>query len=121
MLYEFKCRATGSVLMMQPVAERLLAIIGKEPAPKGIVLPAQMPDAIAALEAAIADERARAAAREAEGRPTDRHGAAGDAEDERGDEEATRQPAVTLAQRAWPMIEMLRAAYAAEREITWGV
>lgn len=121
MLYEFKCRATGAVVMTQPVAERLLTIIGKTPAPKGIVLPDQMPAAIAALEAAIADERSRASAHEADDRQADRRGGAEDAADDRADDEASRQAAVTLAQRAWPMLEMLRAAHAAEREITWGV
>ena len=113
MLYEFKCRATGPVLMTQPVAERLLAIIGKEAGPKGILLPAAMPAAIAALEAAIAAERARPA------QPPDASGAADDRDAD--DDEAARQAAVTLGQRAWPFVEMLKAAHAADREITWGV
>ncbi len=106
MIYEFKCRATGNVVMAQPVAERLLAIIGKSPGPTGIILPEQMPAAIAALEAAVAAERAQQAA----------------ASDEEDDEnESRRAPAVTLAQRAWPMIDMLRSAADAKREVTWGV
>ena len=36
MLYEFKCKVAGTVVMTQPVAERLLAIIGKPPAPAGV-------------------------------------------------------------------------------------
>ena len=46
MLYEFKSRATGNLVMTQKVAERLLAIIGKAPGPTGIILPEQMPAAI---------------------------------------------------------------------------
>jgi hypothetical protein len=113
MLYEFKCRATGPVVMMQPVAERLLAIIGKAPGPTGIVLPEQMPAAIAALRAAIAQESAQVAqaAREAEAARDD---------DTQDDEPAGPAP-VTLAQRAWPLIDMLQAAHAAGREISWGV
>lgn len=109
MIYEFKCRATGSVVMTQPVAERLLAIVGKEPAPKGILLPQQMAQAIAALEAAVAAERAQP--------PAEPEDAGGD--DDRDDRPA--RPAVSLAQRAWPLIDMLKAALAADREITWGV
>lgn len=101
MLYEFKCRATGSVVMMQPVAERLLAIIGKEPGGRGIITVAQMPAAIAALEAAVAEERAQGAPEE--------------------DEDSGPQAEVTLAQRAWPLLDMLKAASKAERDITWGV
>lgn len=105
MLYEFKSRATGNVVMTQKVAERLLAIIGKPAGPTGIILPEQMPAAIAALEAAVAEERAAAAEAPGEGE----------------DEERGRPAPVTLAQRAWPLIDMLKTALAAEREITWGV
>jgi Domain of unknown function (DUF1840) len=94
--------------MTQKVAERLLAIIGKAPGPTGIILPAQMPAAIQALEAAIAAEREHPQAEEA-GTDTD------------DDRDPERSPAITLAQRAWPLIDMLRTAAAAEREITWGV
>lgn len=105
MLYEFKSKATGNVVMTQKVAERLLAIIGKSPGQTGIIIPEQMPAAIAALEAAVATERASAAAEPGE-----------------DDERETGRPApVTLAQRAWPLIDMMRAAHAAKREITWGV
>lgn len=105
MLYEFKSKATGNVVMTQKVAERLLAIIGKSPGQTGIIIPEQMPAAIAALEAAVAAERAAAAAEPGE-----------------DDERETGRPApVTLAQRAWPLIDMMRAAHAAKREITWGV
>lgn len=107
MLYEFKSRATGTVVMTQKIAERLLAIIGKSPGPTGIIVPAQMPQAIAALEAAVAAEPAQATSAEDDARDLD------DAE------RAAR--AVTLAQRAWPLIDMLKSALAADREITWGV
>ena len=107
MIYEFKSRATGNVVMTQKVAERLLEIIGKPAGRSGIILPEQMPAAIAALEAAIAEERA-AAAQAPE-------------EDEDELRESGRPVPVTLAQRAWPLIDMLRTAHAAEREITWGV
>ncbi len=108
MLYEFKSRATGNLVMTQKVAERLLAIIGKAPGPTGIILPAQMPAAIQALEAAIAAERAHPQAEEAD-------------TDNDGERDPERSPAITLAQRAWPLIDMIRTAAAAEREITWGV
>ncbi len=106
MLYEFKSMATGNVVMTQKVAERLLAIIGKTPGPTGIILPEQMPAAIRALEAAIAEERAQGT---------------GDEREEEDERDPGRGPAVTLAQRAWPLIDMLTTAAQAEREITWGV
>jgi hypothetical protein len=105
MLYEFKSKAAGSVVMTGPVAERLLAIVGKEPGRKGIFTVEQMPSAIEALQAAIEREKSEGSPPEAEG------------EDSRRDAAA----AVTLAQRAWPLMELLRAAQRAEQVVTWGV
>ncbi len=104
MLYEFKSKATGPVVMTGPVAERLLAIVGKAPGPKGIFTVEQMPAAIEALAAAVAREKAEAAP--------------GEDEDERP-RDGPR--AVSLAQRAWPLIDMLKSAHAAEQPVTWGV
>lgn len=107
MLYEFKCRATGNLVMMQPVAERILGLIGKAPGATGVIMPEQMPAAWRALDQAIAAERDA-------GTPAD------DGEDESDDpkEAAAR---ISLARRAYPFIEMLKAAHAAGKEITWGV
>lgn len=103
MLYEFKSKATGSVVMTGPVAERLLAIVGKETGPKGIFTVEQMPDAIAALQAAIEREKG-------EGAPEDEPAGAPGA-----------PRAVSLAQRAWPLIDMLQTAHRKGQPITWGV
>jgi hypothetical protein len=105
MLYEFKSKAAGSVVMTGPVAERLLAIVGKAPEPKGIFTVEQLAPAIGALQSAIEREKS-------EGAPPE-----GEADDGRGDPAAT----VTLAQRAWPLMELLRAAERAEQVVTWGV
>lgn len=105
MLYEFKSKATGNVVMTGPVAERLLAIVGREPSAKGIFTVEQMPGAIAALQAAVDLDRAESSQTEAD-------------TDERT-REAMRS--VSLAQRAWPLIDMLRTAHAAQQPVTWGV
>ena len=39
MLYKFKSKAAGDLIMLEPNGRRVLQIIGKEPGPKGIVLP----------------------------------------------------------------------------------
>jgi Domain of unknown function (DUF1840) len=99
MIYEFKSRATGSLVMTSDVAEAMLHIIGKQKGPQGVIVPDAMLAAIDALNAAIAV-----------------HKAAGEKpEDEDG------KPQVTLAQRASPFIEMLQRAHSADKEITWGV
>ena len=56
MLYTFKSPATGNLIMLQPNGERVLEIIGKDSGAKGIILPEQMPAAIAALESAMLQE-----------------------------------------------------------------
>ncbi len=114
MIYEFKSKATGSVVMTQPVAEQMLSIIGKEPGPQGIITVEQMPAAVAALEQAIAQQRAAG---------DDRASAAGSAAPQPSDaaDPVDEVRVVSLGQRAWPLIEMLRDAHKARRDITWGV
>jgi hypothetical protein len=92
--------------MLQPNGKRLLQIIGKGGA-RGIILPEQMPAAIAALEAAIAQEEAALKAAQAQAT-------------EKG-EDLPRSDAVLLRQRAVPFIDMLRRCHAADKEIVWGV
>ena len=105
MLYKFKSKAAGDVIMLGPNGDQVMRIIGKEPAAKGIIEVHDMPAAIAAIEAAIAAEAARnEAPRDAEPNPP---GPAGDR--------------VSLRQRAWPLVEMLRRAQRAGEPIVWGV
>jgi hypothetical protein len=108
MIYKFKSKAAGDVIMMGPAGDMVLRTIGKEPAPKGIIEPAAMPAAIRALEAAIAAEES--AREEAE-----REAAA------KGQALAPREGVVTLRQRAWPLVDMMKRAHAADKEIVWGV
>ena len=119
MIYEFKSRATGSVIMTKPVAEWILQIIGKEPGRTGVITVAQMPGAVDALNRAIAQEkeelRAERRAMESVGPAP---GAAADAEKN----EAENDPyPVSLAQRAFPFIDLLKEAHSAGKDITWGV
>jgi hypothetical protein len=111
MIFEFKSRATGSVIMTRPVAEWILGIVGKPAGPTGIITVEQMPGAIAALRKAIDEERQELRARAAEDRAPG--------------EEAAREDndtyPVSLAQRAFPFIEMLEAAHKAGKDVTWGV
>lgn len=116
MIYEFRSRATGSIVMTDKVAERLLGIIGKPAGAQGIITVAQLPQAIAALRNAVADERrARSQARDSAAKTT------GAASHDQGDDEAPSGAAITLEQRALPLIEMFERAYAAERDVTWGI
>jgi hypothetical protein len=106
-MYRFKSKADGDLLMMAPIGDQILRIIGREPAPRGIIEIGAIAGAISALEQAIvvADaerQRARAAGLD-------------------DDESAAGGVAVGLGQRAWPMLEMMRRSLAERADIVWGV
>ena len=111
MLYKFKSKVTGDVIMLQPNGQRVLEIIGKhsdaEPSIKGILLPEQMPEALAALRQAVALEEAQhkeaIAKALAEKLPPPRF-----------------EP-VSLRQRTQPFIEMIGQCLKDKEAITWGV
>jgi len=100
MIYKFKSKATGDLIMAQPVGDRMLGLIGKEPGPQGIIEVDQMPAAMSALEAAVAAE----------------------APPQHDDDAASpRADTVSLRQRVWPMVDMMKRAHAEEQPIVWGV
>ena len=107
MLYKFKSKAAGDLIMLEPNGRRVLEAIGKDAGPKGIILPEQMPAAITALEAAIADEERQ-------------HQAMIEEAKSKGEVPPTFEQ-VSLRQRAVPFLDMLRRCSAAGREIVWGV
>ncbi|MBD9394662.1 DUF1840 domain-containing protein [Acidovorax sp. ACV01] len=106
MLYKFKSRAAADLIMLEPQGRQILQIIGKAPGANGIVTAAQIPGAIAALEAAVLASEAQPPVAEGQ-------------EDE--DEQGGGVEAVRLRQRAAPFIEMLRKSAAEEADVVWGV
>lgn len=107
MLYKFKSKVTGDLILLEPNGRRVLQIIGKDPGPQGIIEPAQMAGAITALERAIADEEAEQKAAVDEARA-------------RGETPPAFE-GISLRQRAVPFIDMLRRCEQAGKEIVWGV
>lgn len=99
MMYKFKSQATGDLIMTQPVGDRVLSLIGKAAAPQGIIEVDQMAAAMSALEAAVAAESPKP-----------------DGEDDGG----SKADRVSLRQRVWPMVEMMKRAAAEKQPITWG-
>jgi hypothetical protein len=100
MIYKFRSKATGDVIMLGPNGDQLLRLLGREPAPKGIIEVDAMPAAVATLEAAVAAEEARRA-----------EGGA--------DDDGTK--GITLRQRVWPMVDALKRAHKAGEPVVWGV
>lgn len=107
MPYKFKSRATADLIMLDANGRKLLEIIGKSPdEASGIITVEQIPAAIAALEAAAAEEAARLKAETEE-----------DAVQE--DAQASAQDGVGLSQRIVPFVDMLRRSAAEGKEVTW--
>ena len=103
MLFKFKSKNMADVIMVQATGQQMLEIIGKDAGPTGIIQTADMPNAIAALQAAIANDEkmARAAQESGEGPSLDE--------------------APGLRQRAVPFIDMLRRCAADGTDVVWGV
>jgi hypothetical protein len=101
MIYKFKSKATGDLIMMGPNGDQVMRIVGREPQPTGIFEVKDMPALIAALERAVAEEAAAQAAQD--------------------EDDGAAQRRVSLRQRVWPLVEMLRRAHAAGEAVVWGV
>ena len=107
MIYKFKSKAAGDVIMLAPAGDDVLRLIGKVPAAQGIIEAGSMTAAIAAIEQAVAaDEAARAQAEKDAAADGKKLGA---------------RDGVTLRQRAWPLVEMMKRSMAESADIVWGV
>jgi hypothetical protein len=102
MHYVFRSLSDADLIMMAPVGDQLLRIIGRVPSARGIIEAAALPAAIQAIEAAVAADRRE------------------QARDEKAEEDP-KEPGIGLAQRAWPMLEMMKRALAEKTDIVWGV
>jgi Domain of unknown function (DUF1840) len=110
-LVVFRSKAAGEIFMFAETTRRILEIIGRPDAPRGVITAEQVPDALSRLVAAVEQEKARA--KEA--------ATAAEQDDKRGKEGPAAEAPITLGQRAFPLIEMLRAAQKRQVDVTWGV
>ncbi len=107
MIYKFKSKAGADVIMMGPPGDQILRLLGRESGGQGILTNEQMPAALAALEQAISDDEAAFAKAQAEARTAG--------------ETVPRREGVSLRQRAWPLIELMRRAQQGGHDVVWGV
>lgn len=98
----FQSEVGADVMMFDEVAQRMMELMGKEKSVRGVVTVEQMPEAIAALRAAIAQDKAT-------------HGGGDDGDGKEG------APRVSLTQRAVPLIELLEISHARGKPVMWGV
>jgi hypothetical protein len=110
MIYKFKSKVTGDLIMLQPHGEQILKIIGKSDASQlkqGILLPIDMERAIAALQQAVVQEE-KILAEQAQVALGQGH-------------KPPSRSAIGLRQRSLPFIDMLQRCKAEKKEVVWGV
>jgi hypothetical protein len=130
-MFTFESIATPPLRMLEPHGQHLLALLGKPGSRSdvpGILLPEELDAAIARLEAAIAQERQlhaekANATRHAEPYAEEDHATPREAADPLEPLEPLDppEPVIGLAQRARPLINMLRRAQQADKAVVWGV
>jgi len=94
MLYKFKSKVTGDLIMLEADAKRLLKIMGREDQVKGIFLADQLESVIAALESAVVLEET---------------------------ESVQDLKQISLRQRSLPMLKMLKKCKDQSADVVWGV
>lgn len=114
MLITFKCKAAAEVTMYQEHAKRLLDLLNKE-VDRGVITAAETGNALKILESQVAASRLHPASDELQHDIDSHHSDAGD---DNGHEPVQT---VSFSTRAYPLIEMLRAAHAGNNDILWGV
>ncbi|MCV2356806.1 DUF1840 domain-containing protein [Paucibacter sp. B2R-40] len=107
MLYKFKSKAGADVIMMGPQGDQVLALMGREPSAQGLLAAASLSQAMADLERAAAEDDAAFAELQAEAL------AAGLS--------APRREGISLRQRVWPLLELMRHSVQAGQDVLWGV
>jgi hypothetical protein len=103
MLVTFQTKAYSDITMFGDVAKRLLKLMGHSGTVPSAIAAEDVPAALDRLRAAIARERA----------------VESDAGETVVDDQEREQPRVGIAQRAYPLIELLSAAAAAECGVSW--
>lgn len=100
MTYKFRSKACGDVFMLQATGDQVLRAMGIAPASRGLIRPEGMRTALDTVSAAIERDEAPPPVPPAP-RP------------------AATDSAISLRQRAWPLVKMLKAAQADGEDVVW--
>jgi len=114
MLITFKSKAAAEILMYKEHAKRILDLLGKNP-DQGVITPPELPKAVAVLEKEIAESKEHFAAEELRRDVMAHHS------EDHEDHEHEPAQVVSFATRAYPLLEMLRAAQREQEPVVWGV
>ncbi|KVC69016.1 DUF1840 domain-containing protein [Burkholderia ubonensis] len=104
MVVTFRSSAAPDIVMLRDLAHYLLGLAGKTLDVRGVILADELPGAIARLEQAIREDTAREHAHERSTRMLHTDGPPHTGE---------------LAQRAWPLLDMMREARKQGRNVMW--
>ncbi|MEF8723935.1 MAG: DUF1840 domain-containing protein [Candidatus Accumulibacter delftensis] len=113
MLVKFNSSTSGQIMMFAPAARQLLEILHKDCTARGVITTEQLPEAIERLRTAVAGGRRSVA----EALPTpstapeNNEGSDGDHPED--------GPPIGLAQRAFPLIELLEWTQKEDGFILW--
>jgi hypothetical protein len=113
-LITFKSKAAADLVMYKEHAQRILDVFGKD-INRGVITAAESGPAVTKLEAEIAESRLHPPTEDVK-RDVNAH------HNNNGDDvahEAAEQ--VSFSTRAYPFLEMLRAAHGSAQDILWGV
>ena len=114
MLITFKSKASPDVIMYKEHAKRILDLFHKD-LDRGVLTAAETAHALSKLEAEIAESRAHPASEEVKHDIEVHHNAQGD------DSEHEAAEDVSFSTRAYPVLELLRAAQRDGQDVMWGV
>ncbi|WP_426105387.1 DUF1840 domain-containing protein [Massilia sp. TSP1-1-2] len=114
MLITFTSKAAAEVLMYKDHAKRILDLLHKD-TERGVITAAEAAQAVTIIEAEIAESRKHAASEDVK-RDVDAHHS-----ESREDSEHEGAQIVSFSTRAYPLLEMLRAAKAGGHDVLWGV
>ncbi|EAP92559.1 DUF1840 domain-containing protein [Vibrio splendidus] len=104
MLITFSCKAHASVTMFGEVGLQFIKMLGHSGAIPGAIDASAVPQALNNLRAAIAAEQSK---------PVEQENA-----DDDNEEEVVEAP-VNISSRAFPLVELLKAATKEECEVMW--
>lgn len=112
MLITFQSKAAGDVLMYKDHAKPILDLLNKD-IDRGIITAAEAPNAVATIEKEIAESRTQ----------PDEQVQRDDVQDAEAGDEANQAKvqAVSFSTRAYPLLDMLRAAAKGGYDVVWGV
>ena len=103
----FRSKAAADITMFAESARRIFEIIGRPESARGVITADQIPDALQRRTAAVEQEKAQ-------------HKASDAAANDESESKGMHARGVTFSQRAFPLMEMLRAAQKKGADVTWG-